>query len=188
MAQAGYEVTGCDVVPQPEYPYPIIIGDALSLDVDYLRTFDLIWASPPCQNHTAYRRSTKVRDVPRLIAPVRGLLESAGVPWIIENVPGAPLMDPVLLCGSMFGLAVQRHRLFETSFRVPQPPCAHPSERRYAAASNRDRNSRSTVEIGVWRVPVETQRAAMGIARGMTVPKLSQAIPPAYAKWLASHI
>lgn len=187
LADAGFDVEGVDKDDQPEYPYPFARADVLTLTPEYLRQFDLIWASPPCQAFTAYkRRPGHVADALNLIAPTRDLLVAADVPYIIENVTGARehLRDPVMLCGSMFGLDVQRHRLFETSFHVPPLSCDHNVwTPRFPGATNRAPNSRKTVEIGVWRIPLETQRAAIGID-WMSVDNLSQAIPPRYAEYL----
>jgi DNA (cytosine-5)-methyltransferase 1 len=183
LHRAGFEVVGVDIESQPSYPFAFVQADALEVD---LRGFDLVWASPPCQGFTAYkRRPSHVAPRPNLIPAVRERLLAAGVPCIIENVEGARdhLRTPVLLCGSMFGLDVRRHRLFETSFPVLAPPCAHPREPRFPQATNRT-NRRATVEIGVWRIPLETQRAAMGID-WMALEELSQAIPPAYSEFLA---
>ena len=98
--QAGFEVVGWDIEHHPDYPFEHHVGDALDVlaDVEYIRGFDLVHASPPCQ---AY--STATRDHsrhPDLVGPVRDLLVTAGVPYIIENVPQAPLLGPVMLCGS----------------------------------------------------------------------------------------
>jgi DNA (cytosine-5)-methyltransferase 1 len=152
-----------DVEPQPEYPYTFVQADALTYP---LEDFDLIWASPPCQGFTAYkRRPEHVRPRPNLIPAVRERVAASGIPYIIENVEGARehLRDPVVLCGSMFGLDVRRHRLFETSFPVRQPACRHELQApRFAQATNR-KNKRCTVEVGVYRIPLAVQRKAMGI-------------------------
>lgn len=98
---------------------------------------------------------------------------------------GAPLEDPVTLCGSMFGLDVQRHRIFECSFPVTAPACDHSVwTPRFPGATNRAPNSRKTVEVGVYRIPITTQREAMGVDRPVSLHKLSQMVPPAYAEWL----
>lgn len=183
IARAGFHVTGVDVEEQPEYPFDFVRGDALTHPLD---GFDFVWASPPCQAFTAYkRRPDHVRERENMIPAVRERLRASGIPHVIENVVGAPLEDPIQLCGSMFGLDVQRHRLFETSFRAIAPgPCDHSRwEARYPQATNRA-NRRKTVEVGVWRIPLDVQRRAMGID-WMSVRKLSQAIPPAYAEHLA---
>lgn len=182
LAAAGFDVTGVDVEPQPEYPFRFVQANALDFGVS---GFDLIWASPPCQAFTAYkRRPGHVAPRDNLIPDTRAKLVASGIPYIIENVVGAPLLNPTMLCGSMFGLDVQRHRLFEASFQLYQPKCDHSRwTARFPPATNR-KNKRKTVEVGVWRIPLETQRAAMGID-WMSVAKLSQAIPPAYSKCLA---
>ncbi len=186
MTRAGLDVEGADREEQPEYPYPFTRVDVLNLDLAFLRRFDLLWMSPPCQHFTAYkRRPGHVRPSLNLIPETRELLKASGVPYIIENVPCAPLENPITLCGSMFGLDVQRHRIFETSFPVTAPACDHSVwTPRFPGATNRAKNSRKTVEVGVYRIPVATQRKAMGVLRDVSLPKLSQMVPPAYAQWL----
>ena len=186
LVRAGFKVHGVDLVEQPEYPHSFGRADALSIPVEELRYYDLIWASPPCQAFTAYkRRIGHVREALNLIPQTRALLRAAGVPYIIENVVGAPLENPVMLCGSMFGIDVQRHRIFETSFPVVAPPCRHDVwTPRVPGATNRAPMSRKTVEIGVYRIPLETQRKAIGLDRKVSLHKLSQMVPPAYAEWL----
>ena len=185
LVDAGFEVVGVDIEPQPDYPFTFVQADALAFDVS---GFDFVWASPPCQAFTAYkRRKEHVAPRPNLIPAVRAKLKASGLPYIIENVEGAraELIDPVMLCGSMFGLDVRRHRLFETSFGVLQPACRHDLQTpRFAPATNRT-NLRRTVEVGVWRIPLDVQRKAMGID-WMPLEKLSQAIPPWYARSLAT--
>jgi len=113
-------------------------------------------------------------------------LWASGIPHVIENVPGAPLESPVQLCGSSFGLDVRRHRIFECSFAVLAPACDHSWQTpRFPPATNRT-NLRSTVEVGVWRIPLDVQQRAMGID-WMTRKELSQAIPPAYSEHLARY-
>lgn len=178
---AGFDVTGVDLEPQPEYPFKFIQMDALAYPVE---GFDFIWASPPCQAFTAYkRRPGHVRERANLIPPTRARLEESGVLYAIENVPGAPLLNPVTLCGSMFGLDVRRHRIFETNFLLVPPECNHAAQLpRFPQATNR-KNLRSTVEVGVWRIPIEVQKKAMGID-WMRLETLSQAIPPAYSEFI----
>jgi DNA (cytosine-5)-methyltransferase 1 len=131
-AAVGFDVTGVDLAPQPDYTYRFIQADALAYlrdysmhDVTRLDDFDLIHASPPCQ---AFTRAAKLRDAqggvsryPDLLSPTLALLRRQRTPWVVENVPGAPMpADAVRLCGSSFGLDVQRHRLFAAS--VPLDP------------------------------------------------------------------
>lgn len=186
LARAGFEVTGIDIQEQPNYPFEFLRGDALSVSVEWIRRFDFVAASPPCQHFTAYkRRPGHVKPAENLIPKTRALLEAAGVPWVIENVPGAraELRSPIMLCGSSFGLDVRRHRHFESSFPIAPVPCAHGWQLpRFPPAGNRT-NLRSTVEVGVWRIPLERQREAMGMTWG-TLRELSQAVPPAYSEYI----
>lgn len=188
LQRAGFHVTGVDIAEQQNYCGDgFSCADALAvLDARYAGGWELIWASPPCQSFTAYRRknpATVGASYPNLIPQVRQMLRSSGVPYVIENVEGAPLENPTTLCGSMFGLDVRRHRLFECSFPVLAPECRHDLQRgNYPQATNR-RNRRKTVEVGVWRIPLSVQQQAMQID-WMTREELSEAIPPAYAEFL----
>lgn len=189
---AGFYVIGVDIEPQPNYVGDEFIqADALELMHEFgWEHFDAVHVSPPCQSFTAYRRKGYgVGDgYPDLIAPIRAALRFAGLPYVIENVPRAPLLDPVMLCGSSFGLDVRRHRLFETSFPVVAPPCDHGWQTpRFPGATNRAPMSRCTVEVGVRRIPLETQRRAMGVD-WMTLAELSEALPPKYTEHVGSQL
>ncbi len=179
------EIVGVDIRPQPRYPFTFVLGDALEFD---LTGFDFVWASWPCQAYTAYkRRPNHVYAAPELIEAGRAKLVGWGGPYVMENVRGAPLRAAVRLCGSSFNLDVQRHRYFETTFPVLAPPCHHSRQvPRFAPATNRT-NFRKTVEIGVWRIPLAVQQRAMGVD-WMTLQELSEAVPPAYALYLAQFI
>jgi len=179
------EIIGVDIRPQLRYPFTFVQGDALEFD---LNGFDFVWASPPCQAYTAYkRRQGHVKLAPELIEPMRAKLRAWGGEYVMENVRGAPLLAVVRLCGSSFYLDVRRHRYFETTFAVLAPHCCHSRQvPRFAPATNRT-NLRKTVEIGVWRIPLALQQKAIGID-WMTGEELSQAIPPAYSKYLAQFI
>jgi DNA (cytosine-5)-methyltransferase 1 len=118
LHRAGFKVTGVDFKRQPRYPFDFVRADAL-LPPFRLSDFALIWASPPCQAFTTLRHMPNGREHPNLIPPTREMLRASGVPYIIENVPGAPLIRPLKLCGTMFGLGtadgraeLRRHRLF----------------------------------------------------------------------------
>jgi DNA (cytosine-5)-methyltransferase 1 len=153
--------------------------------------FDVIHASPPCQSFTAYRRrGDGVGDgYPDLIARTRAMLKRTGLPYVIENVEGSPLRNPVKLCGTGFGLDVQRHRLFESNVPLMGMPCAHGRHAaRFPGATNRGENTRRTVEIGVWRIPLEVQKRAMGVDWHVTLEELSEAIPPAYTEFLGQQV
>jgi len=184
---AGFHVVGVDIEPQPDYcGDEFIQDDALEFPLD---GFDAIHASPPCQSFTAYRRKGHgVGDgYPDLIKPVRARLEQSGVPWVIENVAGAPLRNAVMLCGSSFGLDVRRHRYFESNVQLTAPSCDHSWQTpRFPPATNRT-NLRRTVEVGVWRIPLEVQQRAMGID-WMPLRSLSEAIPPAYTEFIGRQL
>lgn len=201
--RAGFEVVGVDINPQPNYPFKLLWGDALEAfeQREWLASFDAIHASPPCQAFTRYRRRPgHVKDSPDLVAPTRALLEAAGLPWVIENVEGAPLIGPVRLCGSMFDpvMEIQRHRLFETNWNLqPHPnPCRHklfgepnqyPGGRSLINHGDSRALCRATMEIGRWNIPLEDQQAAMGID-WTTLKELSEAIPPAYTEWVGTQL
>ena len=196
--RAGFDVIGVDIEPQPNYPFEFRQWDAVELLAWHAHhaergwpfgRIDAIHASPPCQAFTAYRRrGAGVGDgYPDLIAPVRELLEVTGLPWVMENVERSPVRPHVRLCGSSFGLDVRRHRWFETSVPMMSPPCAHGLQRpRFPHATNRT-NLRRTVEIGVWRIPLAVQQAAMGVD-WMTLAELTEAIPPAYTEHIGTFL
>lgn len=185
-SRAGFDVVGVDLDDQPNYPHEHYQMDWA--DWTIFAGFDAIHASPPCQSFTAYRRRGQgVGDsYPDLIAPVRAMLEATGLPYVIENIVGAPLEHPVQLCGSSFGLDVRRHRLFETNWPVVAPPCNHAWQTpRFPPATNRT-NLRSTVEVGAYRCHAIAP-GAMGID-WMTNDELSEAIPPAYTSWIGAQL
>lgn len=186
---AGFEVVGVDLAPMPRYPYEFHQADALEYLREHAHEFDAIHASPPCQRFTAYRRrGAGVGDsYPDLVAATRAELVATGKPYCIENVPTAPLVQPVMYCGSSFGLDVRRHRLFESNINLTAPACDHGWQTpRFPPATNRT-NMRRTVEVGVWRIPLSTQRRAMGVD-WMELRELSEAIPPAYTEHIGAQL
>ena len=188
--RAGFEVVGVDINPQPHYPFEFHQDDALAVLGSIGDQYDAIHASPPCQAFTAYRRKGHgVGDgYPDLIGQTREVLAATHLPYVIENVPGAPLTAPVQICGSSFGLDIRRHRIFESNVAIMSLGCDHGWQTpRFPPATNRT-NPRSTVEIGVWRIPIEDQKRAMGVDWNMTLPELSQAIPPAYTEWIGRQL
>ena len=195
-ARAGFEVVGVDLSPQPNYPFDFIQRDALEFDGPSIGYgYDAIHASPPCQSFTAYRRTGNVGEYPNLIPETRELLQATGLPYVIENVEGAPLENPTMLCGSAFGLDVRRHRLFETNFPLMAPGCSHGRQapNRFAGGRSKERTGtnrglcRNTVEVGTWDTPLDVQKAAMGID-WMSLEELSEAIPPAYTEYIGTYL
>lgn len=187
--RAGFEVEGVDIAPQPHYPFLFTHADALDvLTTEWVNDFDVIHASPPCQTFSAYRRrgngvGERYQD---LIAVTRDALVATGKPYLIENIPAAPLRCPIVICGSSFGLDLQRHRLFETNIPLVAPPCNHRWQTpRFPQATNRS-NLRRTVEVGAYRTHRYAPRA-MGID-WMNRSELTEAVPPAYTEFLGRQI
>jgi DNA (cytosine-5)-methyltransferase 1 len=173
---AGFEVTGVDIAAQPRYPFTFVQADALTFPLD---GFDAVHASPPCQAWTLAQRIRR-NGHPDLITPVRARVIAAGLPYVIENVPGAPLRDPVTLCGAMFaGLAVYRHREFETSFPLTAP--AHPVHTAPLAKMGRPPRPGEFMHVVGNFSGAARARQAMGIG-WMTRDELREAIPPAYTR------
>lgn len=183
---AGFEVVGVDIEPQPRYPWEFIQADALAVlrDVRRWDRFDAIHASPPCQAHTNAQK-IQHNEHPDLIAPMRELLKATGLPYVIENVPGAPLENPVELCGSMFGLGTYRHRLFETNFPVVAP--VHPEHTARTTKMGRKPQPGEFMHVVGNFSGVAQAKEAMGID-WMTRDGLREAIPPAYTHWIGTQL
>lgn len=184
--RAGYQVLGVDIDPQPHYPFPFVQDDALEFVTRYGQGFDLIHASPPCQAFSITanlaRSQGKRASTVDLLTPLRPLLKATGKPYVIENVKGAPLLDPVVLCGSSFGLRVRRHRLFESNLSlVPHGPCRHKEQGKpvgiYYSIGD------SIPQGGTTAKSLEDGQDAMGID-WMTWAELKEAVPPAYTQWI----
>lgn len=174
---AGFEVTGIDIVPQPHYPYRFIQADALTFPLD---GFDVIHTSPPCQHYTFMLSNNPcVKEAhPDLLAIVRKRIQKAAPYWVIENVPGAPVEHGVLLCGSMFGLRIRRHRYFETSHLLMlDRQCKH-NYRAIQVVGHAGKKQNYTTEAA---------QEAMGID-WMTKRELVQAIPPVYTHWIGQQL
>lgn len=183
-----FEIVGVDIAPQKNYPFQFIQSDAIEFLEKYGKEFDVIHASPPCQRNSTMTKGLwkdRLASHPELIEPTRDILKSLGKPYVIENVPTAPLIDPVVLCGSMFGLKVRRHRLFESNFHIPQLECDHKSQGRVVAVYGHSGGSskRDGIKFG----GVDTWKAAMGIY-WMTGAELAEAIPPAYTEYIGKFI
>lgn len=122
--RAGFtEIVGVDIKPMPRYPFEFVQGDALEYLAERGGEFDAIHASPPCQAFSTLRFMPNAKEHPDLVEPARKLLIASGKPYVIENVMGAPLINPLMLCGTMFGLGtgdaeLRRHRIFETNWNL----------------------------------------------------------------------
>jgi DNA (cytosine-5)-methyltransferase 1 len=186
--RAGFDVVGVDIKPQPHFHFEFIQADAL----EYLATADLsryaaIHASPPCQAFTLAGRQWRQdgREYPDLVVPVRELLRASGKPYVIENVPGAPLLNPTVLNGAFFGMNLRRTRLFETSFQMPfiLLPREEPSNFKMG---RKPRESDPVVPVGHFS-GVQRARQVMEID-WMNQGELAQAIPPAYTEYIGKHL
>ncbi|MEV0057246.1 DNA methylase [Saccharopolyspora shandongensis] len=183
--RAGFDVVGVDIAPQPRYPFEFHQADALEFLAEHGHEFDAIHASCPCQ---AFTNAWKLHrnDHPDLIAPTRELLQATGLPWVIENVEGAPLHNPVMLCGAMFpGMRVYRHRLFETNFPVAVP--AHPEHVARLTKMGRPPRPGEFMHVVGNFSGVQAARDAMGID-WMTRDELREAIPPAYSQHIGAAL
>ena len=178
LHRAGFDVVGVDLEPQRHYPFAFYQADALTFP---LKGFDFIWASPPCQAYTLCQR-IRAREHPDLIEKIRTRLKHNGAPWVIENVVGAPLLDPVELCGAMFGLKVYRHRWFECSFPLTAPH--HPLHDAPLRKMGRPPLANEFMHVVGNFSGVKQARTAMGID-WMPRDKLREAIPPAFAEYVA---
>jgi DNA (cytosine-5)-methyltransferase 1 len=200
-ADAGFEVFGIDIDPQPRYPFGFLRMDALAamrflLDgykLDFggwgllgLDDFDAIHASPPCQLYSLTHRIMK-SDFPDLIGPTREMLEQTGLPWVIENVTeAAPEMrEPVMLCGAMFEIETYRHRLFETSFPLTTPE--HPVHVAKTTKMGRRPIEGQYMHLVGNFTDVDRGRKIMGMPWASR-DGIREAIPPCYSAWVGSQI
>jgi DNA (cytosine-5)-methyltransferase 1 len=196
--RAGFEVTGVDIVPQKRYPFRFIQDNALEYLYKHGWKYDFIHASPPCQTHSQLNKIHKIKASTSanhvdLIPQTRALLELIGKPYVIENVVGAPLINAACLCGSMFGLKVYRHRLFESPILILTPPhVPHRDNTPTAGKGISDKGFVSITSGGIKNMPdgwtpAAYKNMAMGID-WMTQEGLAQAIPPAYTEWIGRQL
>ena len=196
--RAGFYVVGIDIAPRPHYcGDEFIQSDALKMlaDLDWLAGFDAVHASPPCQGYTQFSNLNAERwgnrvEHPMLIESVRELLDATGLPYVIENVQGAPLRKDLMLCGSMFGLRVRRHRIFETNWSVGgAPPCHHQDDSIAIYGSMDGRRvwtRKNGTELRAART-IGQASEAMGID-WMTWNEIKEAIPPAYTEFIGKQL
>lgn len=187
LHRAGFSVVGIDIEKQPHYPFPFIQIDVKTLTPEWVGSFDFVWASPPCQAFTRNaRQKGTAHKHENLIPPVRALLDAAGLPYVMENVPDAPLRKDLLLCGSMFDLRLVRHRIFEVSgFVVAQPEHAehrpdYITVTGHAGGSSKRDGGEHFGNTAEWR-------EAMGID-WMPGSRLVEAVPPAYSEHIGLQL
>lgn len=182
-ARAGFDVVGVDIERQPDYPFEFWRLDALALDYERLLSFDAIHASPPCQQYSRASALSRRAGVayPDLYAPTKRMLIASGLPYIIENVVGSPVKG-IGLCGTMFGLAVFRHRVFESNvwLELPATPCTCSQKRigqgYITVAGNSARKAEAAAAMGIDWVADSRKH------------QLFQAIPPAFTEYLGKQL
>jgi len=178
LQMAGFHVTGVDIKPQPRYVGDVFHqADALTFP---LEGFDFIWASPPCQSYSSAMRHLATPQ-PMLIDPIRERIEASGAPWVIENVLGAPLRNPIVLCGTMFGMRIHRHRLFEAPWWFTLVPDCFASQPVLNPHRSESRQ-RIYAEFGK-QDPEKLWRDEMGVT-WMSRHETREAIPPAYSEFI----
>ena len=190
-AQAGFEVHGVDLKHGKRYPFTYLRADVLDIlqDDEFIQQFDVIHASPPCQTHsiTQHLRNAQGKKTSKidLIPETRAALIASGKPYIIENVVGSPLIDPIQLCGSSFGLQVRRHRLFESNVKLQGSECNHKAQGRpvgvYGSLNDEIPNGGRTAKT------IDEARKAMGMEWAIWT-ELVEAIPPAFTMYLGHQL
>jgi hypothetical protein len=190
--EAGFDIVGVDIKPQPDYPFPFIQADAL----EYLATepddwYHAIHASPPCQASCNLTKGTNAgREYPQLIPQTRELLAQTGLPTVIENVQGAAIRRDLTLCGEMFGLEVIRHRYFECNFPVAQPEhIKHRGRvRGWRHGKYFDGPYVAVYGKGGGKATLAEAQAAMGIDWTENLVSINEAIPPAYTQFIGEQL
>lgn len=184
--RAGFEVVGVDIKKQPRYPFEFHQADALEFLAHTQAGFAAIHASPPCQGYSVTRFFTDRTEYADLLPPTRELLTAQSLPWVIENVPGAPMRADFKLCGCMFDLPkLRRERWFETSWGgfAMRQPCHHPEP--VISVAGHDVPSHYRKFHGP--VSLDARKQAMGID-WMNRDELGEAIPPAYTQFIGEQL
>lgn len=176
LASSQIQIIGVDLRKQVNYPFGFIQADALNLDYEFLLSFDFIHASPPCKAFTRLYKMSK-HDTDKTFLPRTLLmLEAAGKPYIVENVPQAPIRADIQLDGTMFGLNVLRRRIFQTNLKLPKYPCP----------TSYDEN-KEIVTVAGNAATLKSMRRAMGIS-WMSKSGIVESIPPDYTEWIFDHV
>lgn len=188
--RAGFdEIVGIDINPQPHYPFVLLQGDAMEFMAcrDWSRFYDVIHASPPCQ---AYSTITPDHTShPDLYELIRWRLEQTGKPWVIENVIGSPYRSGAVLCGSMFGLRVRRHRNFESSHLLMPPPCDHRTQGTPLGVYGDGGPGPSTRPSGGGGTKADRRDFAELMGMPWATPKeIVLAVPPVYTEWIGAQL
>ena len=189
--RAGFDVTSIDIRRSEHWGDLRVMDWERALDDFDLSAFAAIHASPPCQGYTPMNHVSK-DEYPLLIPQVRERLKSTGLPFVIENVEGAPLHRDLMLCGEMFGLRVVKHRYFEFGGGFRTPPLEHPKHQgRVAGWRHKEWIDGYYFQVhgtGGSRGTIQQWQGAMGIGWTRSRHELAEAIPPAYTEWIGAHL
>ncbi len=182
---AGFDILGIDLHPQPKYPFPFIQADAVQYLHENGHLFDFIHASPPCQGYSNLTPTAHKGNHEKLISIIRDELIKLKKPFCIENVAGAKkeLINPIMLCGSMFGLRTQRHRFFECNFKISAPSICNHSELPLLVTTASKASREKRFKLGMQPKTVKNSIQAYGID-WMDFNGLKECIPPAYTKYI----
>lgn len=185
--QAGFDVTGVDNAPQPKYKGKFIHHDAIEFVRLYGKRFDVIHASPPCQQYSRSTKQFRIRGkkYDDLIALTRTELINTGKPYVIENVPNSPLINPVQLCGTMFNLRTYRHRLFESNLEIKIP--AHQSHDARNTPMGRKPIEGEFIQYVGHFSGVDLVQKMTGL-HWLGQYELAQSIPPQYTKFIGEQL
>jgi DNA (cytosine-5)-methyltransferase 1 len=198
--RAGFDVVGVDNKPHPDYPFPMVVADAMEFLAvpTFLAGFDAVHASPPCPRYSVSTPSANRDSHPDLVEPTRIALRSWGGVYVIENVPGAPLDNPTLYCGAAFSLGsrcrdgryrqLKRHRLFESNALLMSPGCGCDAKSKVGVYGDGG-GGQSTRPSGGggYKAYPEEAREAMAID-WMRRDDLADAIPPAYTEHIGAQL
>ena len=189
---AGFDVTGVDIAPQPDYPGTFIQADALEYLKEHAHKYDAVHSSPPCQASSALTKGTNQgREYLNLIPNTRELLATLTVPTIMENVQGSDLRKDMVLCGEMFGLSVIRHRYFELN-GFPFTPPAHIKHRGrtrgWRHGTYYDGPYLAVYGDGGGKGTVQEWQDAMAMHWTSNRKSIAEAIPPAYTEYIGEQI
>ena len=181
------DITGVDICPMPHYPFKFIQTNALEYLAEHGREYDVIHASPPCQGYsiTQFMPGRSPDKYKKQVGELRDLLIMTGKPYVIENVAGAPLINPLMLCGTMFGLRVFRHRYFECNPPIYFAPatCNHWGRAKTGKLASWNYGQNPFVTVAGHMFKKDVGAKAMGID-WMTKKGLAEAVPPDYTEYI----
>ena len=194
-ARAGFDIVGVDNVAHTDYPFPMLVADAMQVLAcpDILSGFDAIHASPPCPRYSVATLARNRDNHPDLLPPARDALQQWDGLWVVENVPGAPMPNAVTVCGWAMGLKhIKRHRLFESNIHLMSPGCACPNGDTISVFghSGEDRRKATIARNGRVRThaPLAEVRSLMGVDWITSRDDISDAIPPAYTEYIGAQL